>query len=44
MVDVQFARPDGTLISQFRLDRMMEDWPEITFLATKEHHGELVEG
>jgi peptide chain release factor 3 len=24
--------------SQFRLERMMEDWPAITFKATKEHH------
>jgi len=24
--------------SQFRLDRMMDDWPDITFTSTKEHH------
>jgi peptide chain release factor 3 len=24
--------------SQFRLERMMDDWPGITFTSTKEHH------
>ena len=43
-----FTDAEGDLaylaISKFRLERMMDDWPAITFLATKEHHGELVEG
>jgi peptide chain release factor 3 len=29
--------------SAFRLERMMEDWPEITFLSTKEHYGAEME-
>ena len=26
-------------VSQWRLERMMDDWPELAFHATKEHHG-----
>jgi len=43
-VDNLFHDAEGNLaylgLSQFRLDRTMEDWPELTFEKTKEHTGD----
>ncbi len=43
-VDNLFQDAEGDLaylgVSQFRLDRTIDDWPELTFEKTKEHTGE----
>ncbi|NBC84821.1 MAG: peptide chain release factor 3 [Bacteroidetes bacterium] len=43
-VDNLFHDAEGNLaylgLSQFRLDRTMEDWPDLTFEKTKEHTGD----
>jgi len=43
-VDNLFRDAEGDLaylgVSQFRLDRTIDDWPELTFEKTKEHTGE----
>jgi len=43
-VDNLFRDAEGDLaylgVSQFRLDRTIDDWPELTFDKTKEHTGE----